>query len=290
MIVSMKTKTQNTTRISTPSATTLVLGGNGKTGRRVVAGLKAQGRSVRIGSRSASPSFDWHDSRNWGTVFDGIREMYVAYHPDLAVPGASEHIRQLVAIAKERGVQKIVLLSGRGEEEAQLCERIVLHSGIPATVVRCSWFNQNFTESFFRDMVLSGTLALPVNSVREPFVDAEDIAAVAVAALTEDGHSGEIYEITGPRLLTFPEVAREITAGTGRPVRFEEISMETFVAGLQAAGLPGDMIKLIHYLTSEVLDGRNESLGDGVQRALGRAPRDFSDFVANAHASRAWEA
>ena len=123
-------------------------------------------------------------------MLDGIREMYVAYHPDLAVPGASEHIRELVAVAQKKGVRKIVLLSGRGEEEAQLCERIVMNSGVPATVVRCSWFNQNFTESFLRDMVVGGTIALPVSTVREPFVDAEDIADVAVAALTEDGHAG----------------------------------------------------------------------------------------------------
>ena len=285
----MKTKTQNPTHTSTPSVTTLVLGGNGKTGRRVVEGLIAKGRSVRIGSRSASLSFDWHDSSNWRDVLDGIHEMYVAYHPDLAVPGASEDIRELVAIAKEKGVRKIVLLSGRGEEEAQLCERIVLHCGVPATVVRCSWFNQNFTESFLRDMLLGGTIALPVSTVREPFVDAEDIADVAVAALTEDGHAGQIYEITGPRLMTFAEAAQEITTQTGRDLRFVEISMEDFVVGLQSAGLPEGMVQLIQYLFTQVLDGRNESLGDGVQRALGRAPRDFSDFVAAAHASHAWE-
>lgn len=214
--------------------------------------------------------------------------MYVAYHPDLAVPGASEHIRELVAIAKEKGVRKIVLLSGRGEEEAQLCERIVMNSGVPATVVRCSWFNQNFTESFLRDMVLGGTIALPVSTVREPFVDAEDIADVAVAALTEDGHAGEIYELTGPRLMTFAETAQEISAQTGRALQFVEIPIDDFVAGLKAAELPEGMVKLIEYLITEVLDGRNESLGDGVQRALGREPRDFSEFVAAAHARRIW--
>lgn len=289
-MATMKTKTHNQTHTSTPSTTTLVLGGNGKTGRRVVERLVAQGRSLRIGSRSASPSFDWHDSSNWGDVLDGVSEMYVAYHPDLAVPGASEHIRKLVALAKEKAVRRIVLLSGRGEEEAQLCERIVLHCGVPATVVRCSWFNQNFTESFLHDMVLGGTIALPVSTVREPFVDAEDIADVAVAALTEDGHAGQIYEITGPRLMSFAETAQAIAAQTGRAVQFVEIPMDDFVAGLKAADLPEGMVQLIQYLFTQVLDGRNESLGDGVQRALGREPRDFSEFVADAHASRAWGA
>ncbi|WPJ97493.1 NmrA family NAD(P)-binding protein [Coraliomargarita algicola] len=284
----MKTQKHHTSTQTTTA--TLVLGGNGKTGRRVVEALHAQGRKVRIGSRSASPSFDWNDSSNWGEVLEGVSEMYVAYHPDLAVPGASEHIRELVALAKEKAVRRIVLLSGRGEEEAQLCERIVMHSGVPATVVRCSWFNQNFSESFLRGMVVDGTIALPVSTVREPFVDVNDIADVAVAALTEDGHAGEIYEITGPRLMNFAEVAQEIAVHTGREVRFVEIPMEDFVAGLRAADLPDGMVELIQYLFTQVLDGRNESLGDGVQRALGREPRDFSDFVADAHASRAWDA
>ncbi len=289
-MASMKTKTDNQTHTSTPSASTLILGGNGKTGRRVVERLVAQGRSVRIGSRSASPSFDWHDSSNWGEVLDGIREMYVAYHPDLAVPGASEHIRELVAVAQEKRVRKIVLLSGRGEEEAQLCERIVMNSGVPATVVRCSWFNQNFTESFLHGMVVDGTIALPVSTVREPFVDAEDIADVAVAALTEEGHTGQIYEITGPRLMTFAETAQEIAVQTGKAVQFVEIPMDDFIAGLHAAELPEGMIQLIQYLFTQVLDGRNESLGNGVQRALRREPRDFSDFVAAAHTNHAWDA
>ena len=284
----MKTKNQNQTETLTPSATTLVLGGNGKTGRRVVERLLAQGRSVKIGSRSASPSFDWHDSSNWGEVLQGIQELYVAYHPDLAVPGASEHIRQLVAVAKQKGLRRIVLLSGRGEEEAQLCERIVMNCGIPATVVRCSWFNQNFTESFLRDMVIGGTIALPVSTVREPFVDAEDIADVAVAALTEQGHAGQIYEITGPRLLTFAEAAREITVQTGMSIEVVEISRQDFVEGLNAAELPEVMVKLIDYLFMHVLDGRNESLGDGVRRALGREPRDFTEFVQAAVTERAW--
>jgi uncharacterized protein YbjT (DUF2867 family) len=286
----MNTKTHIHTETLTQSATTLVLGGNGKTGRRIVERLRAQGRSVRVGSRSGSPAFDWHDSSNWAEVFDGVEAMYIAYHPDLAVPGASEHIRELVSVAKEKDVQRVVLLSGRGEEEAQLCERIVMNSGIPATVVRCGWFNQNFSESFLRDMVMSGTIALPVNQVREAFVDADDIADVAVAALTEAGHAGEIYEITGPRLMTFQEVAQEISEETGLAVNFVEIAQADFLAGLEAAGLPEDMVQLIDYLFTKVLDGRNEYLGDGVQRALGRDPMDFRDFMEKTAANGEWVA
>lgn len=286
----MNTNTHIQTDTSTQSATTLVLGGNGKTGRRIVERLTEQGHSVRVGSRSGTPSFDWHESSNWGEVLDGVDRIYIAYYPDLAVPGASEHIRALVALAETKPIRQIVLLSGRGEAEAQLCERIVMNSDIPSTVIRCAWFNQNFSESFLRDMVLGGTIALPVGAVREPFVDADDIAEVAVAALTSDGHDGEIYELTGPRLMTFTEVAQAIAAETGSKLDFVEIPRAAFVAGLEAEGLTKEMVQLVDYLFNHVLDGRNESLGDGVQRALGRAPRDFREFALRAHANGAWSA
>ncbi|MEO0796807.1 MAG: NmrA family NAD(P)-binding protein [Verrucomicrobiota bacterium] len=284
----MNTKTTTQTDTLTQTKGTLVLGGNGKTGRRIVDRLESKGLPVQIGSRSGSPSFDWHESSNWDAVLEDVQAIYIAYYPDLAVPGASDHIRELVAKAKQHGVGRIVLLSGRGEEEAQLCERIVMNSGIPATVVRCAWFNQNLTESFMHEMVMAGTIALPIHGVKEPFVDAEDIADVSFVALTEDGHAGKIYEMTGPRLIAFEEIAEEISNATGRPIQFVPISNDEFVDGLREAQLPDVMVKLLDYLFKVGLDGRNECLGDGVQQALGRPPRDFKDFVAEAKASGAW--
>ncbi len=275
--------TQNST-----SAPFLVIGGNGKTGRRVVERLKALGHEVRSASRSSSPSFDWHDDTNWNQVLAGVKSLYVTYHPDLSVPGASDHIRALLAVASNQGVERIVLLSGRGEEEAQLCERLVLNSSIPATIVRCGWFNQNFSESFFRDLLLSGTLAVPNAHVGEGYVDADDIADVVSAALTEDGHAGQIYQLTGPELLTFRDIATIFHEVTGREVKVVEVSREDFVEGLEQAHLPQDMVQLVDYLFNEVLDGRNASLSDGVQRALGRQPRDFRSFLQQAHLSSAY--
>ncbi len=89
------------------------------------------------------------------------------------------------------------------------------------TILRSSFFSQNFSESFFLEPILGGEVALPAGDVPEPFVDAEDIADVAVAALTEDGHAGELYELTGPRLLTFAEAVGEISRATGRKVRYD---------------------------------------------------------------------
>jgi uncharacterized protein YbjT (DUF2867 family) len=199
-----------------PAGITLVLGGTGKIGRRVAERLKARGVRTRIASRSGTPSFDWNDRISWEIALDGVTAAYISYAPDLAVPGATDAIRAFSAKAREQGVQRLVLLSGRGEEEAQLCGRIVQDAGVEWTVVRASWFNQNFSEGEFLGMVLDGAITLPAAEFPEPFVDADDIADVAVAALTEDGHNGEIYEVTGPRMLTFTEVAKEISRAADR--------------------------------------------------------------------------
>jgi len=172
--------------------TTLVLGGTGKTGRRVTERLRARDVAVRVGSRSGEPPFDWEDRSTWAPALDGAGRAYVSFFPDLAVPGAPEAIEELAERAISGGTRRLVLLSGRGEQEAQRAEDALQRSGADWTVVRCSWFMQNFSESFFLEQVLTGEVALPADSVLEPFVDADDIADVVVAALTEDGHSGKV--------------------------------------------------------------------------------------------------
>ena len=267
---------------------TLVLGGTGKTGRRVVDRLVNLGVPTRVASRSANLSFDWEDPGTWDGVLDGVTAAYISYAPDLAIPGATDAIRAFVERAVERGVQRLVLLSGRGEEEAHLCERIVQSSGVEWTVVRASWFNQNFSEGEFLGMVLAGEITLPAGAVGEPFVDADDIADVAVAALTEDGHAGQVYEVTGPRLLTFAEAVEEIARASGREIQFIQIPQDAFAAGIAESGAPDDIAWLLDYLFSTVLDGRNAYVCDGVQRALGREPSDFADYARRIADSGVW--
>lgn len=266
----------------------LVLGGTGKTGRRIVQRLKAKGVETRIGSRAATPAFDWDDASTWDAALEGMKAVYISYAPDLAVPGAKEAVQQFTEAAKRHGVTRLVLLSGRGEEEAEASERIVQESGLDWTIVRTSWFNQNFSEGEFIGMVLSGEITLPAGDVPEPFADADDIADVAVAALTEPGHSGELYEVTGPRLMTFEEIALELSYATGRQIRYIPVPHADFIEGLRQSGAPDGMIWLLDYLFSTVLDGRNTSLHDGVQRALGRPPKDFSDYAREVAASGLW--
>jgi uncharacterized protein YbjT (DUF2867 family) len=267
----------------------LVIGSSGKTGRRIVARLIEKGYPVRQGSRSAPIPFDWELPETWPPALEGVSAVYISYFPDLAYPGAPEKIEALTRRAKEAGVRRLVLLSGRGEFHAQRCEEIVRNSGLEFVLVRAAWFAQNFSEGYLLDPVLEGVIALPANEVREPIVDTDDIADVAVAALTEQHHAGELYEVTGPRLLGFDEVAAELAAATGREVRYQPITLEQFHAAMVQIG--GPMIaEVITGICRETLDGRNASLGDGVQRALGREPRDFADFCQQAAASGAWQA
>ncbi|MDQ8201739.1 NAD(P)H-binding protein [Pelagicoccus sp. SDUM812003] len=267
---------------------TLVIGGSGKTGRRIVEGLKARGIPVRIGSRSAAIPFDWDRPETWENAMQGCERIYVAYSPDLAVPQAKPAIERLCQIARHQNVKKIVLLSGRGEPEAQACEQIVMGAGMDWTVLRCSWFNQNFNESFLLDYVRLGTLALPVGDLKEPFVDADDIAEAAVAALTESAHSNRLYELTGPELLTFADLAKILSEETGYKIKFKNVSHESFLESLSKSGVPEPLIQLLDYLFAHILDGRNAHLSDGVQQALGRPPKSFRDFAKEAAATGVW--
>jgi uncharacterized protein YbjT (DUF2867 family) len=268
--------------------TTLVVGGTGKTGRRVVERLEARGLPVRVGSRSGEPPFDWEDETTWVPALWGVESGYVTYYPDLAVPGAADTVRSFAELAVESGARRLVLLSGRGEEEAQRAELAVRESGVEWTILRCSFFAQNFSESFFLEPMLGGELALPAGSVAEPFVDADDIADVAVEALTEDGHAGELYELTGPRLLTFAEAVEEIGRASGREVRYVPVSVEQFASALSRDGVPSEVVELLTYLFTEVLDGRNAHLTGGIRRALGREPKDFADYARDAAATGVW--
>ncbi|QJB30181.1 NAD(P)H-binding protein [Chitinophaga oryzae] len=270
------------------TAPVLILGGTGKTGKRVGQLLTEKKRPFRIGSRSGSPAFDWEDPATWPAALEGVGAVYISYYPDLAVPGATDAIRALTQLAAERGVRRLVLLSGRGEKEAEACEEIVSNAGMEWTVLRCAWFSQNFSEGYLLEPLQAGFVALPAGDVREPFIDTDDIAEVAVAALTEEGHAGELYELTGPRLMTFAEAVAEVADAAGRPIQYQQVSAEEYAGMLKEYGLPDDHIWLVNYLFSEVLDGRNESLADGVQRALKRAPRDFKAYVRETAASGIW--
>lgn len=279
----------NTYTVQKSNEIILVVGGTGKTGRRVAKRLQSRGIETRITSRSASPSFDWNNSDNWENILDGVTAAYISYAPDLAIPGATDAIKNFVDLAVIKGVKRLVLLSGRGEQEAQACEQIVQATDVEWTIVRASWFMQNFSEGEFLSMVQEGAITLPASDIPEPFIDINDIADVAVAALTEEGHAYEVYEVTGPRLMTFTEVAQEISDTTRRNVQFIQLPKNDFNQAIMDAGAPADIAWLLNYLFETVLDGRNAYLSNGVQRALGREPADFRNFAQRIAARGNWK-
>jgi uncharacterized protein YbjT (DUF2867 family) len=268
---------------------TLVLGGTGKTGRRIVQRLQATGRPVRVGTPAATPPFDWTDEATWPAALDGVGSVYVTYYSDLAVPGAAEAVGTFADRAVDRGVRRLVLLSGRGEEGARRGEQALRQSGADWTIVRSAFMAQNFDESFFLEPLRAGEVAFPADQdLAEPFIDADDIADVAVAALTGDGHVGQLYEVTGPRLLTWADAVAEIAAAAGRPIRYVPVSLEEYASLLLENQVPAEVVKMLTDLFAEVLDGRNAHVTDGVQRALGRPPRDFADYARDAAATGIW--
>ncbi|MBT2397161.1 NmrA family transcriptional regulator [Streptomyces sp. ISL-100] len=269
--------------------TVLVTSGTGKTGRRVVERLGALGVTVRSGSRKGEVRFDWEDESTWGPALRGADAAYVAYYPDLAAPGAVAAVRTFGRIAHENGVRRLVLLSGRGEPEAVAAEEALRESGDAGlTVVRGSFFAQNFSEGAMAEGVIAGEVAFPAGETPEPWVHADDLADVVVAVLTEDGHAGRVHELTGPRLLTFTEAAAEISKATGREVRYVPVSGPQYAGLLQQYGMPAPEAGWLAGLFTTLLDGHNASVTDGVERVLGRAPKDFTDFAREAAAAGAW--
>ncbi len=268
--------------------TTLVLGATGKTGRRVVDRLGAAGLPVRAASRSGDTRFDWNDEATWAPALAGAQAAYIIYYPDLAFPGAADTVGAFAELAVAEGVRRLVLLSGRGEEGARQAELRVERSGADWTLVRCAFFNQNFSETFV-EPVRHGVLAMPGGDTAEPFLDAEDIADVVFAALTDDRHIGQLYELTGPRLLTLGQAAGELGSAIGRNVRYIPVNAAEYAAELADHGMPDEVAGPLAQLIAEVLDGRNSYLTDGVERALGRPPRDFADYARETAAGGVWE-
>jgi uncharacterized protein YbjT (DUF2867 family) len=267
----------------------LVLGANGKTGRRVLERLENNAEvEVRAGSRNAAIPFDWEKPETWQAVLKDINTVYISYQPDLAIPSATTVIHLFSSLATQMGVEKMVLLSGRGEKEAQACEEIVKTNAKNWTIVRASWFNQNFSESFFLEPILAGYVALPRAETLEPFTDADDIADVIAASLLEDKHNGQTYELTGPRLLTFAEVTSEIAKATDREIAFQPLTLEEYIQMLREYQVPEDHIWLVNYLFEQVLDGRNSSVTSDIEKVLGRKAKDFTAYALETAKTGVW--
>lgn len=259
----------------------LVIGATGKTGSRVCQLLSEvlPPEKIKAASRQSDTHFDWSSPTSWVQALDGVSHVYLTYFPDLAVPSSIIHINDFCQLAKKQNVKHITLLSGRGEPAAQQCEDIVINSGMNWTIVRASWFNQNFSDGFFKNFIDAGQINLPVTDVKEPFIDADDIAEIVTKSLITDEHINALYEITGPELLTFNDIATLFSETLGKPVTFSSITSEEFNSTMSAAQVPEEVTSLLGFLFTEVLDGRNQYITNGVEKALGRKPKSFKEYI-----------
>jgi uncharacterized protein YbjT (DUF2867 family) len=275
--------------MTTSSAPIVIIGKNAKTGSRVNQRLILRGIETRPVSRSTPIPFDWKDRTTWSKALKGAKAAYVTYQPDLAVPDAERDIAEFVELAKQEGLEHIVLLSGRGESGAERAEQILIKSGLDWNVVRASWFAQNFSESFLIDGVLSGQVALPAGDTQEPFIDVDDIADTAVAALTDREKRNQLFEVTGPELLTFKDCVDEIAKQLNKEIHFVSVPIDDYMAILKDQNVPDDFCWLLKELFTVVFDGRNSHLSHGVEQATGKTPTTFAQYVAKTVKSGHWQ-
>ncbi len=266
----------------------LIIGKNGKTGARVDALLRQNGLATRPVSRSTDPAFDWNRPQTWSATLQNVKQAYITFQPDLAIPAAEPTLRAFIETAQAHGVEHLVLLSGRGESGTIRAENALIESGLRWNVVRASWFFQNFSESFLTGSVIEGEVSLPVDDVKEPFVDCDDIAEVAVAALTRPELANRLFEVTGSELMTFADCVAKIAEVTGRSTNYNPVPLEPYLAYLGELGMSEGELWLMRELFTQVLDGRNSYLTHGIEEALGRRPRRFADYVSATHESGVW--
>lgn len=275
----------------------LVTGATGKSGRRVVRQLRTKGLTVRAAARNGEHLFDWTDSGTWDAALQDVRAVYIVQLDGTML------VRPFIERAVQHGVRRVVLASGRGIDNPDYAqdsggmlpglldsEAAVRESGLEWTISRPGWFAQNFSEGFFADAVRAGELRLPAGDGAASFIDAEDIAAVAVAALTEDHHTGHTYELSGPRAVTLAEAAAMISEATGREIRYTPIRVEDYVAELVQQGTPPADAEAFADVIEPLRKGTDAYVSDGVQRALRRPPRTFTEFATSTATQGGWPA
>ncbi len=283
------------TTIST-NDTVLVLGATGKTGRRLAEQLRAAGAPVRTAARKgADVRFDWDDAGTHDAALAGVRAVYLV-PPALRLDHAPT-VAAFLDRAEAAGVQHVTVLSARGVDLAppEAAMRAVeldvqARTALTSSILRPSWFMQNFDESFFQPTIAAaGVLPVPTGDGPEAFVHVHDIAAVAAATLLDPAaHAGRDYAPTGPQALSFGQVAERIGATIGRPVRHVDVPREAWIAEAVAGGLPADYADLLAGLFDIIKAGHGAVPNDDVLRVTGQPARSLEDYLAEPGVAAAW--
>ena len=271
--------------------TTLVLGGTGRTGSLVARRLAERGRSARTAARhGADLPFDWDNPATHGPALAGVDRIYLVT-PVLRVTYASL-VSEFLDLAEAAAVRHVTDLSAYGSDQAppEVDIRAVeldlmSRQAFTSSVLRPAWVMQNFSDEHLP--VVADTITVPTARGAEAFVDAADVAAVAVETLLDpDAHAGAAYAPTGPEALTVAEVVDIIARVVGRPLRHNDIDRGAWVAGAVAAGVvPADYAVMLNWLTETIASGHGSRPNDDVRRVTGSPPASFADFARrNVHA------
>ncbi|MFG1665126.1 NAD(P)H-binding protein [Streptomyces sp. Y7] len=269
--------------------TTLVIGATGTTGRRVTARLVAEGRRVKAAGRTATPvdgaeavRFDWHEPTTWGEAVADVDRAYLV--PPIGSSEPAAVMLPFLRKARAAGTRRAVLLSSSAIPVGGPSVGTV-HEELPGlfdewAVLRPSWFMQNFTghTPHARTIRESGEIWTASGEGRVGFVDAEDIAAVAVRALTDEHAPDTDLILTGPQALSYGDVADTLTEVTGRPVAHRHLTFEE-LRDRWAAEIPLEFATMLAGMDRAIAGGAEDRTTDTVERLTGRAPGTFRAFV-----------
>ncbi|HEY2834249.1 MAG TPA: NAD(P)H-binding protein [Sporichthyaceae bacterium] len=277
----------------------LVIGGTGKTGKRVAAQLSAQGATARVGTRTPGApggreipvSFEWDDTAGYKAALDGVDGVFMV--PPTFRVDYVPLVEAFLAAAKSVNGPRVVFLSARGAVigdhiPMRGAEQMLIDSGLEYTILRPSWFNQNFSEYFLLDAVRDNNMIpVPTGEGRTPFVDLDDVAAVAVAALTLTGHAGKNYDVTGPDSLSFGDTARILSDILDRDIAFIDLAPDAWKAAAIGAGMPADYAQLATELLGLVRSGGEDLVSGDVEEVLGRRPKSFPHWATSV--AKVWQ-
>ena len=267
-------------------STVLVLGSTGTVGRELSTRLEAAGHHVRRAtSRTAGAGQVHLDLVTGAGVGDAVAGADAVFL--LSPPGHTDQYALLAPVidaAGAAGVRKTVLMTAMGADAdpGSPMRRAELHlegAGMAWNVIRPNWFMQNFHTYWRHGIVTDGAIRLPTGDAAGSFIDARDIAAVAAVLLTSSEHDGTAFDLTGDEALDHREVAAQLTAALGRPIRYEDIAPDAMRTQLLSAGLPADyaefMLVILHYFKL----GAAARITDAVERITGDAPRRFAAYA-----------
>jgi uncharacterized protein YbjT (DUF2867 family) len=275
----------------------LVIAASGTVGQNIVGELVAKGHSVRATTHRAAAAgtqgrvetvvLDLATGAGIDAAFKGVDGAFL-----LAPPGYADQqklLSPLVAAAKRANVGKVVLMTAMGANAADTpfrrVEEELASSGLAFNIIRPNWFMQNFQTFWIHGINADNTIALPAGTAKTSFIDARDIAAVAVRLITTHDQDGRDFDLTGPESLTHADVARTLSAETGRAIRYEDIDPAVLRKGLLAGGVPADYAEFLLVILGFLKQGYAERTTDTVEKLIGRKPIAFSRYARDARAA-----